>query len=77
MGDLVKVVAQVDYSVNVTCPHCDKSIDLISDDDGLYDDDNIVSRQFFKNNKDGWEDMDIEFTCHHCDGEFVLDELEY
>ncbi|CAM0047791.1 hypothetical protein VPHK394_0067 [Vibrio phage K394] len=77
MGNLVKVIAQVDYSVNITCPHCDRSIDLISDDNCNYDDDSVVSRQFFTNSRDGWEDIGLEFTCHHCDGEFELDSLEY
>lgn len=74
MSKLIKVKAQVDFKVDVECPHCKEAINLI--DDG-HNDDGAISDIFFSNSSKAWVDVGFEICCKHCDQEFILDELEY
>lgn len=78
MGDLPKVTGSADFNVHIECPHCGEDISLITDNGGGYDYDEVVSGAFFDNDvRGGWENLDIEMTCHHCEREFIFDEIEY
>lgn len=75
--ELPKVTGQVDFRVDVECPHCEKSINLISDNNCGHDYDNCVTNAFFDTKGESWDKAGIDVTCHHCEGEFILNKLEY
>ena len=64
------VNAQLSWSLDIECPHCEGDIDLAD-----CDDDTEFARAIF-NNK--WADLKgAEVTCPHCQEEFLIDEVEY
>jgi hypothetical protein len=64
-----KLIAYLDYSINVECPICGHSNDIVD-----HDDENKVAYDLF-NNK--WQDLNFEFTCKKCDVLLLLDEIRY
>lgn len=62
--------AYLEYSVNVECPKCEESTDLVDNDD-----DHIVSRAIFSNNWDALKGHEV--TCEHCGHEFKIEKVEY
>ncbi|CAM0103217.1 hypothetical protein VPH207E341_0021 [Vibrio phage 207E34-1] len=71
------VTGQVSFHVYVDCHHCKENLDLITENDGNYDYDNCITDDFFDNKGDGWDTINEIMVCHHCDGEFTLNKLEY
>ena len=59
-------------SLNISCPSCNESIDLL---DGPYDDDGIYSTPIFNNNWGELKGRDI--TCEKCECEFLIEDVEY
>ena len=69
-----KVIGYADYSVEVTCPVCGDSFDLIGAEN---DDDNAVTRPMFENTTKSCTNMDIDIVCPGCESELTLDKIEY
>lgn len=69
-GDAVKSeIAYLSFSLDVTCPYCEKDED-ISDDDS----DGIIARAIFNNN---WHELEgYEVTCT-CGETFLIEKVEY
>lgn len=67
----------VDYSVITECPHCGGYLDLTkppySDDD-----DELGLMVFGTIDKPAkWDDINLEYSCKHCEKEFIVDQLVY
>ena len=64
------IKAQLDYSLNVDCPKCKSSIDLLEQEgDGEF------STPIFNNR---WDELKGEHViCPECDDEFTLDGCRY
>lgn len=66
--------ARLDYGVKIDCPRCGLTTDLINDDCGA-DDENEISTPIFTNK---WDAINgFEVSCHHCDHEFSISKLVY
>ena len=68
-----KSTAYLDYSLEVTCPHCGKEIDLVKYEDDAGDND--ISKRIFSDNWDALIGWGIE--CPHCNNDFLLSHVEY
>ncbi len=69
-----KVLGYATVEVNVGCPNCGKSFDVLS---GNNDDDNIVSDALYENTTKSCTDIGYQLSCPDCDLEFELDEIVY
>lgn len=69
-----KVIGYADYSVEVACPACGDSFDLIGTEN---DEDNVVTRPMFENTTESCTNMGIGIVCPGCESELVLDKIEY
>ena len=69
-----KVTGYADYSVNITCPTCGDTFDVIGTEN---DDDSVVTKPMFENTTKSCTNMDIQIVCPSCDSELILDKLEY
>lgn len=72
---LKKVSGYPDYSISVTCPHCNHEFDAAKvesefGESGLTD-------AMFANTTESCTDMDYEIECPECEKEFIIDKLEY
>lgn len=67
--ELPKVTATPTYYIKVECPYCHKQCDC-SDDYEIVD-------AMFENTTAACTNMGIEYTCPHCEQDFIVDELEY
>jgi len=64
-----KVVASLFWELEVTCPGCNKNINLAN-----YDSDGFFSKFIFNNN---WQGLTGELVeCPFCDVEFEIGEVE-
>ncbi len=79
----MKVSGVVRYELNVTCPYCQKNLDLNSwpydDDQECYGpaEDELGLALFGKKNEPAkWESISIDYTCYGCKKNFVLSSIE-
>jgi hypothetical protein len=76
-------IGGVMYSVYVDCPHCGATMDLndypYSDDSSEYAHaEDVLGMALFgsKTQPAQWENLEIEYKCCNCDGDFVLSGIE-
>ena len=67
-----KPVATLDWSLDVMCPECNTSIDLVELDHEL---DYRFSKYIFTNSWDALKDSEVD--CPHCNHQFGIDRVEY
>ncbi len=65
---------QLDYSLYVKCPACGDCFDLLSEDNGIYDDDHQLSGPLFHNE---WDKAASTVVCPECDCDFKVEGIEY
>ena len=70
---MTKTIAFLDWSLDVDCPNCNETVDLVrlEADAG----DNSISGRIFTNNWDALKGWDVE--CPHCKRDFKIDRVEY
>lgn len=70
MSTKERIKATLNISVDIDCPECNHTLDLLHNDD-----ENIVTDAIFGNL---WEDLaGYDITCTKCGHEFLVDEIEY
>lgn len=63
-----KPTALLSWSVLVTCPFCQNTVDMASDEDGW------LSEPIFNNR---WDDLkNANVFCYHCDQDFEIEKVE-
>lgn len=67
-----QATAFLDYQLDVDCPHCNKTVDLVEHE---LNGDRGISHCIFTNNWDALKGWDIE--CPHCNNDFQLEKVEY
>lgn len=70
---LKRATAFLDYSIDTTCPHCNKDIDIVEMESNSGD--HEISNKVFNNQWSSLEGWTV--TCPHCDLDFELEKLEY
>lgn len=76
---IAKVSGLLSVNIYIDCPSCDQSIDLfdveyINDEAQLWE---VIKRDRWTYDKDGWKDIGLDFQCPECKAELVFDTLEY
>ena len=71
-----KVNATADVSAWVDCPHCKHYFDIIEYEYKYYGE-SEVSDNLYENTTVSCTDMGVEVSCPECDGDFIIDNLEY
>ena len=72
---LVDTVGYLNYSVNVTCPLCQRPLDL---NEAPYDDRDELGLAIFGSDIQPakWIGLNIEYQCNHCKNYFILTRLD-
>lgn len=63
--------AYCDFSLTVTCPHCEENIDLLDQDKG-YDHDYEHTNNIFSE----WDNINTVETCCECGKKFLITEIQ-
>lgn len=72
MTTQTKPVANLEWSLYVTCPKCDESNDLA---ESVHDTENDIANHIFTNAWDKLNGWEVE--CQHCGHEFQIEKVEY
>lgn len=67
----MKVTGYLEWSVWVTCPHCNEQVSLVNLEPEI---DYGLSINIFQNN---WNNLEIEYRCPKCGNYFELENVEY
>lgn len=70
-----KVIGTSSYGVIVKCPSCAHYFDACSEQEEVGE--FSIQKAMFLNTLDSCTDMGIVCVCPICEGEFILDSLEY
>ena len=66
-------IAFLDWSLDIDCPHCKETVDLVQYESDTGD--NSIARRIFTSQWDALTGWDIE--CPHCRNDFKIDKVEY
>lgn len=74
-----KLTGSLSTNIYVTCPKCEEFIDLfdiehLNDEGQLW---KVINGRYFKDDRDSWRDLEMDFDCPKCKAELTFDELEY
>ena len=69
---MIKATATLFWSLDVECPHCKDSFDLVDTDS---DNDYSIANKIFNNQWDALNGKEVQ--CPNCCKEFELEKVEY